>query len=171
MVILFSTHASGKSILNSFKEACEAAGWIGVGCDVFRNGSDSAAMEKLFGELLPAIEKSVPHDPERLYMGGMSGGSARALHYTAMFDRPWKGVISCGGWLEKKFELDYRKGMAVAWVNGDKDSNANAWVEGDSAVLKKRGCKTKLFVFPGGHVIAPADTITEAMRWAEENSK
>jgi hypothetical protein len=101
----------------------------------------------------------------------MSGGAVRALHYTALFDRPWKGVISCGGWLGKEFDLEYRKGMAVAWVNGDKDNNANGWVAQDSEVLKRRKCKTKLFPFPGGHVIGPPDILTEAMRWAQENAK
>jgi len=61
--------------------------------------------------------------------------------------------------------------MAVAWVNGDKDKNANGWIESDSAVLKKRGCKTKTFNFPGGHEVGPPATLTEAMKWASENTK
>lgn len=171
MLILFSASARGKVILESFKDACEELGWIGVGCDTFRNGVDASELDPLFEELLPLIEKNVPHDPERLYMGGMSGGASRALQYTAKFDRPWKGIISCGGWLGKAYDLDYRKGMAVAWVNGDNDKNANAWVGKDSEVLKKRRSKTKLFQFPGGHVVGPPDTLAEAMRWVEANTK
>ena len=168
MIILFNASGDGKAILDTFKQSCETIGWIGVGCDTFRNGAPNSEQEPLFKELLPIIESSVMHNPQLLYTGGMSGGAARALHYTALFDRPWKGVISCGGWLGKEFDLEYRKGMAVAWVNGDKDNNANAWVPQDSEVLKKRKCKTKLFPFPGGHVIGPPDILTEAMRWAQE---
>lgn len=167
MVILFSASGRGKAILERFKDACEEVGWIGVGCDTFRNRVEASELDPLFEELLPLIEKSVPHDPERLYMGGMSGGASRALQYTAKFDRPWKGVISCGGWLGKAFDLEYRKGMAVAWVNGDNDKGANAWVGKDSEILKKRRCKTKLFQFPGGHDIGPPEMLAEAMRWAE----
>lgn len=171
MLILFSASARGKAILESFTPSCESLGWIGVGCDTFRNGLPDTEMDPLFAELLPIIEKTVPHDPQRLYMGGMSGGAARALHYTAKFDRPWNGIIACGGWLAREYELKYANGMAVAWVNGDEDKNANGWVAKDSEVLKTRRCKTKLFQFPGGHIIGPPDTLTEAMRWVQENGK
>jgi len=144
MLILFSPGGGGKGILRRFKGACENLGWIGVGCDTFKNGADDKKLGALFEELLPIIEKIILHDPQRLYLGGMSGGASRALHYTAQFDRPWRGVVSCGGWLAKEYDRKYRKKMAVAWVNGDKDQNANGWVEGDSACLKKRRCKTKL---------------------------
>lgn len=171
MLILFSASARGGMILERFTESCEAMGWIGVGCDTFRNGRPDEEMDPLFEALLPIIETTVPHDPQRLYMGGISGGAARALHYTARFDRPWKGIISCGGWLARLHDLDYHKRMAVAWVNGDQDNAANSWVERDSDVLKSRSCKTKLFHFPGGHVIGPPETLTEAMRWVEENTR
>lgn len=171
MIILFSASGHGKSILEKFRESCEAMGWVGVGCDTFKNGVAGTILDPMFGELLPIIEKTIVHNPERLYLGGMSGGALRALQYTAKFDRPWKGVISCGGWLGKAFDLNYREGMAVAWVNGDNDKNANSWIEKDSAVLKKKNCKTKIFHFPGGHEIGPTATLTEAMRWALENTK
>lgn len=171
MIILFSPGGHGEGILRDFRESCENLGWIGVGCDTFRNDSKSEEMDPLFGELLPVIEQSVVHDPQRLYMGGMSGGAARAIQYTAKFDREWKGVVSCGGWLGKEFDLDYRKGMAVAWVNGDTDEGANSWVVQDSGVLEGRRCKTKLFAFPGGHVVGPPEVLTEAMEWVEENTK
>ncbi len=171
MLILFSAHGQSRGLLDQFKESCETVGWIGVGCDTFRNGVDNSILDPLFGELLPIIEKSVPHNPQRLYMGGISGGAMRALQLSARFDRPWKGIISCGGWLGKEYDLDYRKNMAVAWVNGDKDNGANSWVDGDSSVLQKRGCKTKLFQFPGGHVVGPPASLTEAMRWVGENTK
>jgi len=171
MLILFSPGGQGRGILQNFRDACEKVGWIGVGCDTFRNGVPASELDPLFTELLPIIEKSVPHDPQRLFTGGMSGGASRAVQYTAKFDRPWKGVISCGGWLGKEFDLEYPRGMAVAWVNGDKDEGANSWVAKDSEVLKKRRCKTKLFAFPGGHVIGPPEVLIDAMRWVQENSR
>jgi predicted peptidase len=168
MIILFSASGQGMSILEKFKAACEELGWIGVACDTFKNGQDNNILDPLFGKLLPIIEKNIPHDPEHLYMGGISGGASRALHYTAKFERPWKGIISCGGWLAKAHDLEYCKGMAIAWVNGDKDENANSWIEKDSAALKLRDCKTKVFHFPSGHEIGPPETLAEAMKWAQE---
>lgn len=171
LIILFSASGQGKAFLGQFTESCETMGWVGVGCDTFRNGVDDSIQDPLFTDLLPIIEKTVLHNPERLYLGGISGGAMRALGYTSKFDRPWKGVISCGGWLGKEYDFEYRKNMAVAWVNGDNDKNANSWMENDSAVLKKRGCKTKAFHFPGGHEVGPPATITEAMKWVLENTK
>lgn len=171
MIILFSPGGGGKGFLQAFRESCETMGWVGVGCDTFRNAVDDAIMDPLFAELLPIIEKTVVHNPQRLYLGGFSGGASRALQYTAKFDRPWKGVISCGGWLGKAFDLKYREDMAVAWVNGENDKGANAWIGTDSEVLGKRGGKTKTFQFPGGHEIAPPATLTEAMRWVFEKTR
>lgn len=168
MIILFSPSGHGSGILKQFKESCESVGWVGVGCDEFKNGMDTTVAESMFEALLPIIEKAVVHDPQRLYMGGLSGGALRAFGYSAKFDRPWKGIISCGGWLGERYELDYCKGMAVAWVNGNNDQNANAWVDNDTPVLERRRCKTKLFSFPGGHVVGPPEVLTEAMRWAEK---
>ena len=71
----------------------------------------------------------------------------------------------------EEYDLKYARRMAVAWVNGANDKAANGWVEADSAVLKKRGCKTKLFQFPGGHVVGPPEVLTEAMQWVAENSR
>lgn len=170
ILFLFSASGRGRSILGSFQQGCETLGWVGVGCDTFRNGVDDSVLDPLFTELLPIVEKTIAHDPERFYSGGMSGGASRALHYTAKFDRPWKGVISCGGWLGREFELDYRKKMAVAWVNGDQDKNANSWIDKDTAALEKRQCKTKVFTFPGGHIIGPPDVITDAMKWIDEKT-
>jgi predicted peptidase len=170
MLILFSASGRGRAILDRFKESCESVGWIGIGCDTFRNGVDESIMDPLFEGLLPVIEKTVPHDPQRLYLGGISGGASRAFGLSAKFDRPWKGIISCGGWLGKRYDLKYAKGMAVAWVNGDKDKAANSWVARDTDFLRKFSCKTKLFEFSGGHVIGPPEVLTEAMRWAEKKA-
>jgi len=168
MLILFCAGGNGRGMVNNFKDACEAVGWVAVGCDVLRNNLPDEEGNPLFEEVLPVIEKSVVHDPGRLYMGGMSGGAMRAFGYSAGFDRPWKGIISCGGWLGRRHDLDYPRGMTVAWINGDQDNNANAWIEQDSAVLKRRRAKTKTFHFPGGHVLAPPDVLTEALRWVED---
>jgi predicted esterase len=168
MLILFSPSGGGPSILNSFREAAEECGWIAVGCGYLRNGMDEKEGHEVFTRMLPLIEKAVPHhDPGRLYMGGMSGGASRAFMYSAAFDRPWKGVVSCGGWLGSEPERDYPKHMAVAFVNGDQDRGANSYVVRDTDILKKKRAKCRLFEFPGGHVIGPKPLLVEAMKWVE----
>jgi hypothetical protein len=170
MIIMFSPGGNGKGMLKSVTAACSELGWIGVGCDVFKNGADSALMKNKFEELLPHIEKTVVHNPELLYMGGFSGGALRAYRYTAAFDRPWKGVLAYGGWLGGDSSLDCPKKMAVAIVNGDGDKAANSHNAAVTSILKKRSCEVRQFPFSGGHKVPSAEVTLKAMKWIDENS-
>jgi len=170
MIIMFSPGGDGKGILGSVRAACEELGWIGVGCNEFKNGVDESVLDPKWQEVLPAIEKSVPHDPDLLYMGGMSGGALRSYDYSEVTVRPWKGVLAFGGWLGRKEALGSPAKMAVARVNGDKDANANAWIEAEDGIFKRAKANVKDFPFPGGHVVAPPQVILEAMRWLKEST-
>lgn len=173
LLILFSPGGGGAGIMNNFRQGADALGWVLVGCDQLKNGMPNNEGIEIFKDLLAVIEERVDHDPNLLYMGGMSGGGLRAFQNSASFDRPWKGIISCGGWLggAENYGLDYPKKMAVAMVNGADDKNANFYVEPDTNVLEKRRCKVELISFPGGHVVGPPDVIEKAMRWVEENTQ
>lgn len=167
MLILFSPGGNGKGMVDKFKDAAESMEWVLVGCDKFKNGMEEDLGDLMFTELLPDIEKTVEHDPEYLYLGGFSGGGMRSFDYSAKFERPWKGIISCGGWLggPDNSDQDYANKMAVAMVNGDGDKAANSWVDKDTAILEDHKCKIKKFEFPGGHAIAPTEVLLDAMKW------
>jgi hypothetical protein len=173
LLILFSPSGGGEGILKNFRQGADALGWVLVGCDHLKNGMSDEEGKRIFEDQLAAIQERVMHDSDLLYMGGMSGGGLRAYQNSALFDRPWKGIISCGGWLggQENYKMEYRKDMAVAIVNGNQDKNANHWAPSDSGVLQGRGCEVKLFSFPGGHVVGPPEVIEEAMRWVEENTE
>jgi hypothetical protein len=170
MIILFSPGGSGVGMLNAVKAACEDVGWIGVGCDVFRNNVSESVLDPKWAELLPAIEKNVRHDPDLLYLGGMSGGALRAYDYSETTVRPWKGVLAFGGWLGGKQALRCPKKMLVARLNGDKDAGALSSAKGESPILEKARATVKDFIFPGGHVIAPPNVTLEALRWLKANT-
>jgi hypothetical protein len=82
-------------------------------------------------------------------------------------DVKFAGILAFGGWMggAEHQQQGYPKGMAVAMINGDKDKNANFWVEGDTKVLKKYKWKVQYFSFPGGHAMAPPDVINKAIEW------
>lgn len=173
MLILFDPGGNGQGIMKAFKPVGDAHGLLVVGCDRLRNGMKTEEGNNLFAEMLPHMEKLIPHDSEQMYMGGMSGGAMRAYNYSAHFDRPWKGIVACGGWLGgAEYEgTKYRKRMVVAMVNGESDNNANAWVDHDTDELNGRSCKIKLFQFDGGHVLAPPDVLIEAVEWMIDNRR
>ncbi|MCC5788112.1 MAG: hypothetical protein JJT75_00620 [Opitutales bacterium] len=171
MLILFSSVGGGRRIMEQFRDAGEENGWIVVGCDYFRNNMDEDEALEVFPLVLEEIESAVPHhDPNRLYLGGLSGGAWRAFVYSVKFDRPWKGIISCGGWLGREPERDYPENLAVAFVNGDEDEAANHYVPRDTKILEKHNGTAKLFEFPGGHVVGPTWVLSEAMKWVDDNT-
>lgn len=173
MLILFSPGGGGRAIINNFRKGADALGWVLVGCDKLKNGMNDDRGGQIFTDLLADIEAKVDHDPELLYMGGMSGGALRAYKNSAFFDRPWRGIIACGGWLggSDNYDLKFRKKMAVAIVNGDNDENANHYVDDDMDVLEGRRCDVEYFSFSGGHKVGPPELIEEAMRWVAKATK
>lgn len=172
LLILFSPSGHVGEILANFQQAADKFSWILVGCDGFENGMDEALGKERFEEMLPDIEKTIKHDKNRLYMGGFSGGAWRAYHYTVYFDRPWNGIVACGGWLGGKeyYHLKYPRKMVIAIINGDHDKNANSWFVRDKEILEKRRCKVKHFNFAGGHEPAPSDVLMKAIEWMEESN-
>jgi hypothetical protein len=170
MIIMFSPGGNGKGILNAVKAACETLGWIGVGCDDFKNGVSESKLDPKWHEVLPAIEKAVLHDPDLLYLGGMSGGALRAYDYSETTLRPWKGVLAMGGWLAGKTELGCPPQIAIACVNGDKDKNAIEYGRRELPILQKAQAVVQSFEFPGGHVVGTPDVILKAMQWLQKNT-
>ena len=170
MLILFHPGGNGRRAIYKYIESAAAAGITLVSMDYFRNTGDDAAIEaemlETFTTLLPQIEATVPHDKNRMFMGGTSGGAWRSYHYAAQVPRPWAGVLAVGGWLggKKYYGLPYPR-LRVAMVNGDKDAAANQFVEPDSARLKEAGSIVTVHAFEGGHQPAPPSVQEKALRW------
>ncbi len=174
LLISFDPGGNGQWILGQFKPAAEEMGWLLVGVDTLRNqmNEKSGVEASMEDEVLGDILTNFPYTVNRVYLGGLSGGAARSYALSSRrADLPFAGVLACGGWLGGDYwrKQKYRKHMAVAMVNGDNDKNANCWVEGDSAVLKRYKCHVKLFPFQGGHEVGPANVLTDALKWMEED--
>lgn len=171
MMFLFSAGGVGASMIENYKGPAEKLGWVLVGCNGPKNGQDLAIGSKMVADMMPEIEKAVTfYDQKKQFVTGISGGATRAFMTAAEHDRPWKGVISLGGWLGPNPEsIKLPKNMSVAWVNGDQDAGANSYVARDSELVSKAKGKSKLFPFPGGHVIGPADELEKAMLWVLED--
>ena len=174
LLVAFSPSGDGMGMLNALKGSAEKVQWILVGCDRLSNDTESTredlAMEK---EVMDEVLAKVPHDVQRLYLAGFSGGAMRA--YSMSFRRTERiaGIIAYGGWLGGAETADKKfcKYMSVAMVNGRRDKNANDWAEKDAEVLKKRHCHTKQFPFDGGHEVAPAEVTDQALAWLEDEWK
>ena len=169
MMILFHPGGNGHREIFRYVEAGEAVKMTIVSCETFQNTQDEPKWEvellERFKELLPQIEKTVPHDPARVFMGGISGGGWRAYHYSAQIQRPWAGIFANCSWVggEQYWDLPYPK-MRVAMVDGDKDYGRYT-LEKDMEVIGKSGSTISVQVFEGGHQVAPPSVMTKAFRW------
>lgn len=169
LLILFNAGGDGSGYVKHFAEAAEECGVVVVGCDSFyntKNDEEDPEMLERFKELLPVIEATVPHNPQRVFMGGNSGGAMRAYNYSAQIDRPWAGIYANAGWLGgyDYYGWSYPSGMRVAMVNGNND-HANRWLERDIKLLESRGSKVVLFSFDGGHQSPSPKTCIKALKW------
>jgi predicted esterase len=170
MLILFHPGGNGHREILRYLEAAKATGLTLVSCDYFRNTGNNpereAEMLQRFTELLPQIEAAVPHDGNRMFMGGCSGGSWRAFHYSAQVKRPWAGIYSNCGWLggEIWYHLPYPK-MRVAMVDGNKDPAGTYHLEHDTVRLQQAGCEVSVHAFEGGHQVPPPSVQEKAFRW------
>lgn len=169
MMILFHPGGNGHRDILRYVEAADAVKMTLVSCETFQNSGDNAEIEaaylERFKELLPQIEAAVPHAPKRVFMGGISGGSWRAFHYSAQISRPWAGIYSNCGWVgdKKYWDLPYPK-MRVVFMNGDRDHGRNTNTK-DIEVISKSGSEISFQVFEGGHQAAPPSVMIKAFKW------
>ncbi|MEY3897789.1 MAG: hypothetical protein RLZZ214_3310 [Verrucomicrobiota bacterium] len=170
MLIVFHPGGNGRRSIYKYIQAAASVGITVVSLDYFRNTANDPAKEaemlECFTALLPQIEATVPHDENRMFMGGVSGGAWRSYHYSAQVARPWAGILAAGGWLggRQYHHLPY-PAMRVAMVNGDKDAAANQYVDPDTACLQKTGSIVSVHAFEGGHQMPPPSVQEKALRW------
>lgn len=172
LLILFSPRGDGARILKTVAPAANRYGWIAVGVDKLKNGAmNTRTMWRMEDDVLDAIFESVPHDSDRVYLGGLSGGAMRAYSVTVRRSEPFAGVVAMGGWLggTPYAQRDYPHGMAVAMISGNKDVGALQWSKHDATVFTRRGGRVQMFVFPGGHEMPPTKIVRQAVKWLEQD--
>lgn len=174
IIIGFHPGGNGAGIVNALKPSAEKVGWLLVGCDKLSNKIEfTPEAEKIEDELLTDILDSLPHDSTAIYLAGLSGGAQRCYHLSGRVNFDVAGILAYGGWLggSEMQRKRYGRRMSVAMINGRSDNNANAWVAGDTAALRRTQCKVKEFPWDGGHAIAPADITDEAIAWFQKERK
>ncbi len=176
LMILF--HAGGKAerYLSLHMEAAEATNMVVIACGQFRNKAsreEASGFRDRFSEVFTFVKESIEFSPNKVFMGGISGGALRAFNYSWQESYSWAGIYSNGGWLGGKgrSNTDYPDGMRIVMVNGNQDKAANHWVEHDSEILNKHNSEIALIAFEGGHQIPPPATQIVAFQWLLETEE
>jgi predicted esterase len=170
LMILINAGPKGMRYLLRHMEAAEATSMTIIAMDRYGNSHTIEEAENnltRFLELLPQIEATVAHDPQQIYIGGISGGALRAINWANAIERPWKGVYWNGGWLgyDKNLLKEYRK-MKVIVVNGNNDRGANHYLrKRDLDILLENDLEVGIIAFEGGHQIPPQEHQIMAFQW------
>lgn len=172
LLLLFSPGGDGRGLMNQVRASANRVGWMVIGCDRLKNGMSDEDAAPITKELFADFHKFIPYDTDRLYFGGFSGGAARAYHLTWKHKDRCAGILAFGGWLGlgEDLEKPFQKKMTVAMVNGDTDKGALSYEDRDKGILSHRRSNVKIFHFPGGHGVAPRETIDKAVQWMDEQA-
>lgn len=167
LMMLFCPSGKPVRFLLRHIEAAEEANITLVTADHFRNRLKSDEVFGRFEELLPMIAEAAPYDPERLFLGGTSGGAMTAFSLSAKFpETKIAGIYSNGGWLGRSpGNLRPYPAYRVALVNGDKDGAANGYNKSVTRILQERGATVGMFAFEGGHQIPPPSVQAKSFLW------
>jgi hypothetical protein len=161
VIFCFDPGGRGKLAVGKFAFSAEKYGCIIVGSLDAKNGPWKR-ISKAQSAMLEDIPKRYKTDEKTYYAAGFSGGAS--MSYTIAYNNPskFKGVIACGG----GFGLGkISKDIAVYHCAGNKDSAGMSVVKKNHSELQRKGVKSELNVFSGGHNWPPDIVIKQALDW------
>jgi len=164
VLFCFDPGADGSGAVRKFAFAAEKYGWIVVGSLSAQNGPWEPII-RAQSAMLEDIKKRYKTNDDKYYAAGFSGGAR--MSYTIAYNHPsrFKGVIACGAGFGQG---SISRRVSVYNCVGEKDSNLNE-VKKAREELRKRGIKSELNVFPGGHDWPPDPVIKQAVDWIAKN--
>lgn len=170
-LVIFDAAGRGMNQMLAHAEAAEEVGIVIIGCGFFSNRTKSEEDRPRYAELFPQLFSMPGLDPQRIFVGGTSGGALRAYKlcvnsgFPEVGHYPWAGVYANGGWLGMQPRRDYRSGMRIAMVNGNMDKGANRRVDIDLPILEAAGNEVALFSFEGGHQLPDKAAQIKSLNW------
>jgi hypothetical protein len=168
--VIITSSPSGGGMVDHFRTVAEEKKWIVIGISQSKNGQESLARSHFIRAIFEHALANLKIDPNRIFVGGFSGGGLGSFG-VAMGNAPLvAGVFSMGGWLGNNYNRDrdmYLPGILVARANGNSDAGANNYLSRDAAYLSPylESGDLKDWSFTGGHVAAPAAVQREVFDW------
>jgi len=159
IIFAFDPGGRGRVPVERYQAAAEQFGYVIVGSNNSRNGSQDRA--KVVAVLTTDVMKRFRIDERRVYTAGMSGGARVAL-IVALGSKAVAGVIaSSAGYPDSK----PRKTLPfpIFSTAGTEDFNRLEMRRLDEALTTPH----RLVVFNGGHTWLSSELATEAVEWME----
>lgn len=161
VLFCFDPSGDGTEAVRKFAFAAEKYGWIIVGSLNAKNGPWEPILSAQKA-MLKDVKKKYNTDESKYYAAGFSGGAR--MSYTMAYGNPskFKGVIACGAGFGQG---NISKKVAVYHCVGQADSAAMDEMKKAHVELQRKGVKTELNIFQGGHDWPPDLVLQTAVEW------
>lgn len=165
-ILGFSPDGNGQQTLTAMKQGCDDNGWILVASNNTRNGMGFNLSEPFVVDTIASAVRTLPVDPARMYVGGLSGGSMVAHWVVAKFPQQVKGLVVNCGMINRDLqkELSYPSGKDAVFMTNPQDFRYNE-IRADFQFVTSHGWHTTWMEFPGGHQWAPPKYYSAAFKW------
>ncbi len=173
-VILFVSPGNDPTGWKHFEPVCKKLGFVYA--EPYAAGNDCPVKRRvrIVLDVLDDVRRTVPTDPDRTYIVGLSGGGRIACAVAFALPEHFGGAmpICAGGDLRDESWLRQRvmDRLSVALMTGDGDFNRGEVERLRGPYLKAVGVRTRWWEQAGlGHGTPNEKQLTEAVKWLEED--
>ena len=163
-IFFFDAHARGAMPLRMYKNLADKYGFVMVGSNDSKNGTDFKATNELAMTMKDDVLSRTGIDPTRIYMAGFSGG-ARVASSIAILDGGVAGVIGCAAGFPQLQE-EIRNKFDYCGLVGIYDFNLGEMEQLDGT-LDQNGFTHQLLTINGRHGWPPAEDFNTALLWEQ----
>ncbi len=170
LFFFLSPDGNPKQFLNSAGPVCKELKCIYAGTYNYRNNTHPDNWANAIKDSIEHLKKTQPVDPDKIYLGGFSGG-AQASYVTSFFHKGiCRGILANSGVIHQNLrdpgELGQCRLKAVAIISGTSDSVVTPdHLKKDEKLLEATGIANTFISFKGAHQVAPKDKYLDAMKW------
>jgi predicted esterase len=156
----FHPAARGRAIVEKYRAAAEAYGYIVAVSNNSRNGAWDVSAQAVVA-MSADLTRRFAIDPARVYLTGMSGGARVAMQVALRKNRIAGVIASSAGYPDAQPRASVP--FAVFGTAGTDDFNYSEMRQLDRALKTPH----RLVVFEGGHTLPPDAVAMDAVEWME----
>jgi len=163
-IFFFDAHARGAVPVRTYKDIAERYGFVLVGSDNSKNGTQWQATNEMVNTLMQDVRERINIDQKRLYTAGFSGGS-RVAASVAILDGGVTGVIGCAAGFPS-IEQGIQNKFDYFGIVGDFDFNETEMKQLDET-LQQSGFNHQLLTTGNIHGWASPVDFETALLWMQ----
>ncbi len=171
-ILGFSPGGNGREVVGAMQQGCDENGWILVASNNSKNGLDFKVIDPAVIDTINSAVRTLPVDPSRMYVGGLSGGSMVSHWLAARYPQLVKGLVINCGMINRDLqkEMGYPSGKDIVFMTNPQDFRYRE-IRDDYRYVTSCGCNACWMEFSGGHTWAPAQSYSSAFKWLNQQAK